>query len=149
MIPAAFVRHRDENSGAPKRSAAVCMPLFSFTPGLLISCSPRGALSRPSRSSRKTRPRSRGTRACSCPTLPKSLRIVNPKRYGKWFYRLRLFSSNRKLRIPMVTMPASFLRALIFSRTTMIFLKESLIAFSGRSSCSRFSGAGRAKADWI
>ena len=64
-------------------------------------------------------------------------------------YRLRLFSSNRKLRIPMVTIPISFLRTLMLSRTTMIFLKESPMALSGRSSCICFSGAVIAKADWI
>ena len=55
-------------------------------------------------------------------------------------YKFRLFSSSRKFRMPMVMMPISFLRSLILSRTTMIFLKESPMALRGRSSCACFSG---------
>ncbi len=64
-------------------------------------------------------------------------------------YSSRLFSSSRKSSSPIVTIPFSSRRILMFSRTRMIFLKESLNRRNGRFSCASFSGVLMEKADWI
>lgn len=64
-------------------------------------------------------------------------------------YKFKLFSSKRKLYMPMVTIPFSSLLGLILFFTTIIFLNESLILTRELVSCLNLSIFSIEKADWI
>ena len=62
-------------------------------------------------------------------------------------YKSKLFSLSKKSKSPIVRIPSSFRRGMMWSLTMIIFLKESSMLISDRDSCISFSLSGIDKAD--
>ena len=62
-------------------------------------------------------------------------------------YKSKLFSLSKKSKSPIVRIPSSFRRGMMWSLTMIIFLKESFMLISDRDSCISFSLSGIDKAD--
>lgn len=62
-------------------------------------------------------------------------------------YMSKLSSLRRKSKRPIVSIPSSLRRGMMWSLTMIIFLKESLMFISERDSCISFSLFGMDKAD--
>ena len=65
------------------------------------------------------------------------------------YYKSKQSSLRRKSKRPIVSMPSSLRRGMMWSFTMIIFLKESLMFISERDSCISFSLSGMDNADWM
>ena len=62
-------------------------------------------------------------------------------------YKSKLSSLSKKSKRPIVSIPSSFRRGIMWSFTMITFLKESLMFVNGRDSCISFSLSGMDKTD--